>query len=313
MNIGLVSAATYQYGDDPVRPGSHHGTAFAATFNGFDEEEVKKHEWTFVKAQKRLEGHRVVKVWDRDKAWAERLAAACSIETVCDTPDECTSGVDLAIIVDDGSGEQWRYAEHPLKAGIPTFCDKPLAMTAKHAKSVADMAEASGTIFMSASSLRFVPDILQLRSEVESIAPVNLAQAICGNELVYYGIHALSMVYAVLGNGGGAVSVMNVGQAGQNVVRIRFADHRDVVLLVGDRDWMRAGYQINLYGQKGWKTLTPNLENLYTYLLQAFLDYVKTGKSDWSLREEVELIAVLEAGRRSLEEGREVSIEEMFL
>ena len=34
------------------------------------------------------------------------------------------------LIVDDGSGEQWKYALAPLRKGVPTFCDKPLAMTA---------------------------------------------------------------------------------------------------------------------------------------------------------------------------------------
>ena len=42
MRIGLISAATYQYLDQPMRAGSNHGTAFASTFNGFDEAEVKK-------------------------------------------------------------------------------------------------------------------------------------------------------------------------------------------------------------------------------------------------------------------------------
>ncbi len=127
MRIGLISAATYRYLDDPLRPGSHHGTAFASTFNGFNEAEVAKHQWTFVRAKKRIEGAKVVKVWDKEKVWAERLASACDIPTVCRAPEDCADGVDLAIIVDDGSGEQSKYAIDPLKKGIPTFCDKPLA------------------------------------------------------------------------------------------------------------------------------------------------------------------------------------------
>lgn len=310
MRIGLISAASYRYLDGPLRPGSHHGTAFAATFNGFNEAEAAKHTWTFIRAKKRIEGCKVVKVWDKEKIWAERLAGACDIPTVCETPEECCDGVDLAIIVDDGSGEQSKYAAHPLKKGIPTFCDKPLAMTAKKAQEVAKLSRKTGTPFMSASSLRYVPDIIKLRGELSDLGPVRLAQAICGNELVYYGIHALSMVYAVLG--GGAVSAVNVGQPGLNVVRIRFDDHRDVVLMVGEREWMRAGYQISLFGQKGWRTVKPNLENLYWHLLQAFLDYVKTGKESTPIEQEVELIAALEAGKRSLVEGREVTIEEVL-
>ena len=104
MRIGLISAATYRYLDQPLRPGSNHGTAFASTFNGFDEAEVTKYEWTFVRAKKRIEGAKVVKVWDKERVWAERLASACHIPTVCETPEECAHGVDLAIIIDGWIG-----------------------------------------------------------------------------------------------------------------------------------------------------------------------------------------------------------------
>ena len=41
LKLGLISAATYGYMDAPRAPGSNHGTAFATTFNGFDEAKVK--------------------------------------------------------------------------------------------------------------------------------------------------------------------------------------------------------------------------------------------------------------------------------
>ena len=67
------------------------------------------------------------------------------------------------VIVDDGSGSQSDYAFTPLRKGIATYCDKPLAMTGKRAKEVVDVAERPGTPFMSASSLRYVPDIIKLK------------------------------------------------------------------------------------------------------------------------------------------------------
>jgi predicted dehydrogenase len=193
---------------------------------------------------------------------------------------------------------------------VPVFCDKPLAMTAKAAQETAKLVRATKTKFMSGSSLRFVPDIVKLRGEVAQIGPIYLASAACGNELVYYGIHALSMAYAVLG--GGAVSCLNVGQPGLNIVRVLFTDHRNVVLMVGEKEWMTAGYQINLYGQKGWRSVKPDLTNLYAYLLEAFLGYLQTGQEPYPIEQEVEVIAVLEAGKRSLKEGREVTIKEVL-
>ena len=310
LRLALVSAATYGYRGAPRTLGSNHGTAFATTFNGWDEAKAKEFKGTFVRSGRRIETARVVKVWDADPAAARQLADVCGIESVAATPEECSAGVDAVLIVDDGSGAQVKYATHPLRKGVPVFCDKPLAMTAREAQAVAKLVRETKTRFMSASSLRFVPDIVKLREELPALGAVHLASATCGNELVYYGIHALSMIYAVLG--GGAVSALNVGQPGSNIVRLRFANHRDVVLMVAEKEWMRAGYQINLYGEKGWRSVQPDLKNLYSYLLDAFLDLVQTGRESVPVEEEVEVIAALEAGKESLRLNREVTLAEVL-
>lgn len=98
----------------------------------------------------------------------------------------------------------------------------------------------------------------------------------------------------------------------QPIVRLRFKDDRDVVLTVADRETMRAGYQINLYGEKGWRTVTPDLTNLSSHLLEAFLDFLRTGRESVPAEEEVEVIAALEAGKRSLTLGREVTLQEVL-
>ena len=314
IKLGLVSAATYgpsyRGGAVPRTPGSFHGTAFSSLYNGYDEAKSKRWDWTFAAAGKRVEGARIIKVWDPHRAWAERLADTCAIPEVCDTPEACADGVDGVIIVDDGSGEHSRYAVHPLRKGVPTFCDKPLAMTARRAQEMAALVRETGTPFMSASSLRFVPDIVALRRDLNELGDVHLATTICGNDLVYYGIHALSMYYGVFG--GGAVSCLNVGQPGRNIVRVRFDNGRDLVLMVAEREYMRAGYQINVYGTKGWKPLIPDLTDLYCYLQEQFIHMLRTGQEPVPVEEEMEVIAVLEAGKRSLEEGREVTIAEVL-
>jgi predicted dehydrogenase len=197
-----------------------------------------------------------------------------------------------------------------LRKGVPVFCDKPLAMTAHDAQAVAKMVRATKTRFMSASSLRFVPDIVKLKQELPQLGRVHLAGASCGNELVYYGIHALSMIYAVFG--GGAISALNVGRPGRKLVRYRFRNDLDLMLTVADPEWMRSGYLITLQGTKAWRTLQPDLTNLSSHLLEQFLDLLRTGREPVPVEQEVELIAALEAGKRSLQLGREVTIAEVL-
>lgn len=117
-----------------------------------------------VASEKRLEGVRVVKIWDPLREADENLAAASRI------PGKCSEGVDAVAIPDDGWGEQWKLAVVPLRRGVPTFCDKPLAMTAKEARKIATIARQTGMPFMSASSPRFVPDVVALAEDVEVIA-----------------------------------------------------------------------------------------------------------------------------------------------
>jgi predicted dehydrogenase len=310
LRLGLVSAGSYGRPGVSRTQGSNHGTAFATACNGFDDAKRRAFEGTFVAARKRIDAVEVTRVWDPIRSAAENLAKVCRIPLVCDTADQCAEEVDAVLIVDDGSGEQWRHAVTPLKKGVPTFCDKPLAMTAKEAKEIAQLARQTGTRFMSASSLRFVPDIVALAKEAPALGDIHLATVACGNELVYYGIHALSMAYAVLGRG--AVSCLNVGQPGRNLVRVRYQNGRDLMLIVGEREWMRAGYQINLFGTKGWRSVTPVLTDLYLFLLDRFFELVRTGRESVPVEEEVEVIAVLEAGKRSLVENREVTLAEVL-
>ncbi|NLT71261.1 MAG: Gfo/Idh/MocA family oxidoreductase [Verrucomicrobiaceae bacterium] len=314
LRLGLVSAASYgaAYGPEPKprTPGSHHGTAFATTFNGYDEEKAKSFEGTFVKSAKRIDEGRVVKIWDPDKAAASAVAEICGIETVADTPEQCVEDVDAALLIDDGSGAQWKYAEAALRQGVPTFCDKPLAMTAKEAAAIAKVAKETGTKFMSASSLRFVPDIVKLREDAAVIGPIRLCTVTGPGDLIYYGIHALSMAYAVLGPG--VVSAHNTGREGAHIVRLRHEKDLDIVLMVGARERMRAGFSIQLFGEKGNLRVEPNLKDLYAYLLEAFLDLVLRDKVSVPMEEEVELIAALEAGQQSLALGREVKLSEMM-
>jgi predicted dehydrogenase len=311
LRVALISAASYGLPGQPRTSGSHHGTAFATIFNGWDDAAAAQFEGTFIKSPTRLEGARVVKVWDPLPAAAEKLAAACSIPEVCPTAAACCQDVDAVILIDDGSGRQWQFAQLPLERGIPVFCDKPLAMTAAEAQQVARWAEASGAKLMSSSSLRFVPDIVRLRSEIESLGTIKLAIATGPGSLIYYGIHALSMVYAVLG--GRVRSAWNVGSPGRHCLKLNYHERDlETLLLVTEADQFPVGFQLQLFGERGSRIVTPDLTDLYVHLLSAFLDYVRTGQAPYPLAQEVELIATLEAGERSLQQKRPIELAELL-
>jgi len=115
LRLGLISAATYGRPGQERTLGSNHGTAFATTFNGWDEEKAKTWKGTFVRSKRRLADARVVTVWDPNLAAARQLADICGIARVAETPEAACEGVDAVLLIDDGIGAQWKYALHPLK------------------------------------------------------------------------------------------------------------------------------------------------------------------------------------------------------
>lgn len=58
--------------------------------------------------------------------------------------------------------------------------------------------------------------------------------------------------------------------------------------------------------------MVPDLADLYYYLQEQFISLLTTGMEPVPVEEEVEVIAVLEAGKRSLAEGREVTVAEVL-
>jgi predicted dehydrogenase len=127
---------------------------------------------------------------------------------------------------------------------------------------------------------------------------------ICGvgvNELVYYGIHPLEAMVALMGPG--IQSVLNVGRPGEAVVRVRFKDGRQAVLIVYEKGF---GYTLELtvHGTKG-HVHVPFLdsEGFYTNMLSAFLDMVATGRPPFPPEEAVEIIQALVLAKQSVAEG----------
>jgi len=315
LRVGLISAATFGAPGTERMPGSSHGTGFATALNGYDESvlpqwpAVPKTARQFHATSRRVAGAQVTRVWDPHREWAEVYARLCRIPKVCDTPEEACEDVDAVVTIDDGSREQWRHAVHPIRMGLPVFTDKPLAMSARQARELAELARSTGARLMSSSAIRYAPDIAGLPERVKPLGPVHVVEVAGGVDLVYYGVHVLTMAQTVLGPG--IESVLNVGRGDTNIVRMRHRNDADIVLLLGANGRMASRYHVNVYGEQDWLTVTPDLTNLYSYLMEAFVRHA-TGDAPFPIEHELEIIAALDAGRRSLAEGREVTLAEVL-
>ncbi len=303
IRLGIAAAVRFE-----GNRGCYHGNAFSSMFNGWDREKAEKLGFpTMGATDERLEGARIVKIYDEDREGAEMMAQIYGIEEVCESPEELTEGTDAVVIADNGTYSKARFAVPALEAGMPTFIDKPLAETADDAREIVDLAAANNAPLMSCSSYRWSDGAWEMREHLADLGRIELLDAICGQGKFHvYAIHPTEFAYGILGPG--VKSVVNVGSEDRDIVRLRYGDGRQVVLNMFWREVMAGGSRFTLCGSDGWYTV-DQLGALYHPMMEAFLTMCESGQMPISGDEMVEVIAVVDAARRSREQGgKEISI-----
>ena len=282
----------------------YHGKYFARMYNGCDPGLWAEHGLGGDPgAGHRFDDARIVKVWDPKREDAEALAAMCLIPQVCDDPRQCGEGVDGILLPDDCSRCHYRFAEPLWAAGLPMFIDKPLAATIEEAEGVIAKAEKHGVPLFSASGLQYAREIEAAGPQIEKLGRILVAQAASPNELIFYGIHGLAMLWAVFGPG--IESVQNVGEGDVDLVKYRWRDGRLGVQLGLESG--RPGWRVTLYGEKGRLDIEVlDADYFYWNLNRHFLEMVRTRKQPLANQEMLEIIKALVLAKRSKAEGGRV-------
>lgn len=233
------------------------------------------------------------------------LMQAAGVSLV-DRPDELLGQVD-AVLVESNEGSVHRERATPfLEAGLPVFVDKPFAATAADARAMVELAAARGVPLISASSLRFVPQISAARSAesptgalvgADVYTPATLSPFNPG--LLHYAVHGVEILYALLGPG--CVEVTRVFHPDGEVVVGRWGDGR----LGTVRGLRRGKYSFGFvaYGENGNQVATIGTQSIYRDLLAAVIPVLAGAPSPISPDELVEVVAFQEAALASSENG----------
>ncbi|MGI5819869.1 MAG: Gfo/Idh/MocA family protein [Armatimonadota bacterium] len=297
IRIGITAAVRFE-----GQRGCHHGNAFSSMFNGWDAEKAAELGFpTGGATNDRVEGARVVKIYDEDREGAEMMAQIYDIDEVCDSPEELAEGVDAVIVADSGEFDKWKLAVPALEAGLPTFIDKPLAESPEVARQIVEIATANNAPLMSCSSFRWCDAAWEMRDRISGLGKTELLTGVSGQGKFHiYAIHPMEFAFGILGPG--VTSVINVGEEDRDVIRLRRADGAQVVLSMYFREVIGGGQMFTVCGESGWHTV-DYLGALYQPMMEAFLSMVECGEMPVSGDEMVEVIAVLDAARRSREQG----------
>jgi predicted dehydrogenase len=221
-----------------------------------------------------------------------------SIEALCRNVD--------AVMVTSVDGRQHLAQVRPVfAAGKRVFIDKPLAGSFKDAKEIARLSRESGTPFFSASSQRFQPELQALRGHPElgdilgasTHGPCPIHTYV--PDLFWYGIHAVEMLYTLMGPGVETVTRVHTPDA--DVVVGRWKDGR-LGVMRGHRTGPQT-YGAVAYGRQAILSFgaprpgaSPEASRpAYPALLTAALAFFRGGAPPVPPEETLEIMAFMEA------------------
>lgn len=233
--------------------------------------------------------------------FAEELSGKWKIEIVPDIPSLCGK-VDGVLLESVDGRVHLNQAKAVIAAGKPLFIDKPLAATLDDARAIARLAAEAGVPWFSSSSMRF--------GEIATtMKPADIAGAIVWGpgpleehhalDLSWYAIHAIELLYTLLGPGCSEVTRAFTPDA--EVVTGVWKDGR-IGTVRSLRPYGHFGAVVFHAKQEAMQS-RPDMKDSYGPLVKEIVKFFQTKQPPVANSETLEIFAFMDAAQRSREAG----------
>jgi len=222
--------------------------------------------------------------------------------------DEAAAGCDAIMIEINDPAYHLEYFRKCAGLGKPVFLDKPLAGNLEDALEIRRMAEENNIRVLSCSSLRFVPQLTEAcaalpRPQFASVYGC-LGRAPAGSSIIWYGVHVFEMLQRATGPG--AVSVTAFGDDVDVVSIVEYPDGRRGVVEMDETSGVYGGV---LRGPESAVPFAADMSRIYSDQLEQIAGFFRGSGAPATLRDAVEIIAMMEATEQSLRWRSRVDIE----
>ncbi|MES2847642.1 MAG: Gfo/Idh/MocA family oxidoreductase [Bacteroidota bacterium] len=282
--------------------GNGHPYSWSAIFNGYDPVYMKDCPFPaipeYLAKQKFPEdslGHlaTVTHVWSQDKKISEHIAASSNIANVVTSMEDMIGSIDALLLARDDAENHYEMALPFLKAGLPVFIDKPLAIKISEAEKIWKVGQRPQQVF-SCSSLRYAKEFLLTEEEKNSIGQIKLVEGSVMKKWETYAIHVLEPLVAQLPNRGELKEVKNISTAAHKQVLVQWQNVTGYFKMTGNTI---SPLEIKFFGEKGniTKTFSDSFSAFKNSLCE-FINVIKNPEQNIPQQETLELVTILEKG-----------------
>jgi hypothetical protein len=236
--------------------------------------------------------------------FAEEIKTKYGVELVASIEELCRK-VDAVLLESVDGRPHLAQIKPVLAAKKPVFVDKPFTASYRDAVEIVRLAKAAGVPVFSTSSLRYAIDVQAIKNSEKhggivgafTYGPENLEPH--HPDLFWYGIHAVEMLYTLMGPG--CESLTRVKTESVDTVVGKWKDGRIGTmrgLIQGKQD-----YGAVAFGQKATLTTPLPMKVDYRPLLVEIVKFFQTGVPPIQLEETLEIMAFMEAADLSKVRG----------
>lgn len=234
--------------------------------------------------------------------YAEELHTKYGVEIVPDIPT-LLSKVDGVLLESVDGRPHLAQARTVIAAHKPVFIDKPLASTLEDAREIARLARASAVPWFSSSSLRFgeIGSTMKFSGVTGAgtwgPGPLEPHHAL---DLSWYGIHAVELLYTIMGRG--CETVERTTSEDADVMVGRWKDGR-----IGTVRVVRPYSDYGAIVYRGRETVVSHPKAAaatnYQPLVEQIVKFFETGVPPVPNEDTLEIFAFMDAAQRSKEQG----------
>lgn len=255
---------------------------------------------------KKFPGIEVKYVWGETEEFAKKAMEKGNIPNMVSNPNDMLGKID-ALIVDHRHAKYHLEAATPfVKAGIPTFIDKPFCYRVSEGKEFLAMAREAGTPVTSFSSVRQSDATFDIKKQMEtlgefnhiiSLGPADIESKYGG--IFFYGVHIIEPMLFLFGEN---INRVRVSKNGKNASASLAYDDGKLATLIFNN--MYSGWETFIDTKEGLIKLDSSVEKRdptknYVDMVEMF----RTGKEPRSHQSILAGVAVLEALEESVITG----------
>jgi len=260
--------------------GNGHPYSWSAIFNGYDLVAMGKCPFPVILdylskqsfPNDTIKNATVTHIWTQDISISKKIAHASKIQNIVKNFDEMIPEVDAVLLARDDGENHFEMARAFIKAGLPIYIDKPLALTVAEVNKIFSLEKYENQIF-SCSALSFSKELQMSDKILKKIGKITHINAVIAKDWDKYAIHIIDPVLHMLDSVRKIETTRSIKSASQNLLSVKWENGLTANFVT--LGTCPTPITIEVYGNKGFHIFTFNdTFSAFKSTLQKFVNIV---------------------------------------